>query len=67
MKAENKIPMGSGIINTDVLKEEPKSVPQSGENEEALIKAIEFRANYIGPVLEEILQSHHERWNARIE
>ena len=65
MKAENKIPMGSGI-STDTLKEDPKSVPQSGENGDALIKAIEFRANYIGPVLEEILQSHQERWNARV-
>ena len=67
MKAENKAPMGSAIISTDALKEERKSVPQARENAEAMIKAIEFRANYVGPVLEEIMRSHHERWNARIE
>ena len=59
MKPARKIPVGKNVAAVDALKVQTKHEPEPVADVAATMAAIQMRANYVGPVLEGILQANH--------
>jgi len=53
---------GGIVVDDDAAKKVTQDGKQSLAGLDALMEAIEQRANYVGPVLEDILHMTHEVW-----
>lgn len=62
MKPNDHIPAGkrAASVVTPQVQTESRLEP-SATSEEAMVEAIQVRADYVGPVLEEILRADHYR------
>lgn len=60
MKHKGHIPAGKRAAGVVTPKEQMETKPRPA-SPDAMMEAIQMRADYVGPVLEEILQASHAR------
>jgi hypothetical protein len=61
MKHVSQIPAGKNAADVDASNDQTEHEPEPVAEVDSIIEDIQMRANYVGPVLEEILHLGHER------
>jgi len=61
MKHASQIPAGKNIADVNAPEDQTACKPEPVADVDSVIEEIQMRANYVGPVLEEILHTSHER------
>jgi|HubBroStandDraft_2_1064218.scaffolds.fasta_scaffold611424_1 hypothetical protein len=61
MKHVSQISAWENVADVNAPKDQTACKPEPVADVDSVIEKIHIRANYVGPVLEEILQANHER------
>jgi hypothetical protein len=65
MRRASKIPAGKDVVDVEAPKSQTACKPEPAMDVDAAIEEIHMRADYVGPVLEEIRKTSREcvRWD----
>jgi hypothetical protein len=68
MTRVSKIPAGKNVADVNAPKKQKACKPEPVADVDAAMEEIQLRANYVGPLLEEILHARHERvrWDRQV-